>query len=114
MKRLVYTLLFACGLMLSNGLYAQSEAQDENKDYLIVVSNSKDKAANQEVLDKMKKDYQDAGMYYDSESGQYYVYIERYYKKTGADYAVWWHKKEKKGLPKVWAKAVPPGTNTKN
>lgn len=89
---------------------AQDESADDKKDYLIVVSNSRDKAANEKVLADVKSKFDEAGMYYDESTSQYYVYIERYYVKSGADYAVWWHMKENKDLPKVWAKAVPPGT----
>lgn len=104
-----YFLLVACFTFLSvAGISAQTETEAP-KDYLIVVSNSRDKAANEKVLADVKANFEDAGLYYDSETEQYYVYVERYYAKTGADYAVWWLKKEHKELPKVWAKPVPPG-----
>ena len=97
-------------MFFTNGLFAQTD-RSNNKDYLIIVSNSKDKA--ELILDKMKKEYEDAGMYYNNDSGQYYVFIERYYVESGADYAVWWHKKENRDLPKIWAKAVPLETGAK-
>ena len=89
---------------------APATAQETKSDYLIVVSNSRDKAANEKVLSDLKDEYKDAAMYYDSETRQYYVYVERYYSKTGADFAVYWLKKNRSNLPKVWAKAVPPGS----
>ncbi len=92
-----------------------AQAQDDNverKDYLIIVANSADKAANENTLASLKSKFKDAGMYYDASEKQYYVYIEKYYSKSGADYAVWWHKKENKYLPKVWAKPV--SVETKN
>ena len=109
MKRLTFIFLFMCSLSLFYTAQAQTE-EKENKDYLIVIANSKDQAACQKEFDKVKSDYEDAGILYDVETDQYYVYIERYYVKSGADYAVWWHKKENKDFLKVWAKAVPPGT----
>ncbi|GHE62280.1 hypothetical protein GCM10011340_16790 [Roseivirga thermotolerans] len=84
---------------------------DDKKNYLIVVANSADKAANEQVLEQMKKKFKDAGLHYDAKEKKYYVYIEKYYSKSGADYAVWWHKKENPDLPKVWAKAVPVETS---
>jgi len=101
-------LTFLIALMASPAL-AQTSEQTTKSDYLIVVSNSRDKAANEQVLADMKDKYKDAAMYYDSETRQYYVYIERYYSSTGADFAVYWLKKNRENLPKVWAKAVPPG-----
>ncbi len=109
MKRIIFALLFASGLIFSVPSKAQTETK-ERMDYLIVVSNSKDETASQKVFDQVKGNYQDAGIIYDLDTDQYIVYIERYYDKAGADYAVWWHKKEKKGLPKIYAKAVPAGT----
>ncbi len=111
MKTLTKALfLIACfSLFAVAGTPAQAQDTEDKQDYLIVVSNSRDKAANEKVLKDVKSKFEDAGMYYDDESKQYYVYVERYYAKTGADYAVWWLKKEHKELPKVWAKAVPPG-----
>ena len=90
-------------MFLTNGLFAQTD-RSNNKDYLIIVSNSKDKA--ELILDKMKKEYEDARMYYNNDSGQYYV-------ESGADYAVWWHKKENRDLPKIRAKAAPLETGAK-
>ena len=84
-------------------------AKEEPKDFLIVVSNSADKAENDKVLADVKKTFEDAGIYYEESSRQYYVYIERYYSKGGAEHAVWWLKKEHKELPKVWAKEVTAG-----
>lgn len=86
-----------------------AQATEEKKDFLIVVSNSTDKAANEKVLADIKDTFKDAGIYYDQDTRQYYVYVERYYSKSGADYAAWWIKKEHKELPKVWAKQVPAG-----
>lgn len=102
----------ACLLCFATATYAQDTSSSDKKDYIIVVANSKDKAANEKVLSDVKKKFKDAGIYFDDETKQYYVYVERYYVKSGADYAVWWLKKEHKDLPKVWAKAVPPGTNS--
>lgn len=103
--------LIACFALFSVATTsALAQTAEEKQDYLIVVSNSRDKAANEKVLADVKSKFDDAGMYYDADSKQYYVYVERYYAKTGAEYAVWWLKKEHKELPKVWAKAVPPGT----
>lgn len=104
--------LLACLFCLVSLTNAQDTPKTDKKDYIIVVSNSKDKAANEKVLEDVKKTFKDAGIYFDDETRQYYVYIERYYVKSGADYAVWWLKKEHKELPKVWAKAVPPGSNS--
>lgn len=109
MKRIINAafIVFFLGFM-SVQAQAQSTDQDvERIDYLIVVSNSSDKQANEKVLSDMKSKFKDAGMHYDASENQYYVYIEKYYSKSGADYAVWWHKKENKDLPKVWSKAVP-------
>lgn len=105
-KHLFLGLLVMCFAITS--AFAKEQTK-EKKDYLIVVSNSTDKAANEKVLADVKGDYEDAGLYYDSSTKQYYVYIERYYVKSGADYAVYWLKKNRPGLPKIWAKAVPPG-----
>ena len=102
----LFLILFLVGLAAP--AVAQSTEQDK-KDYLIVVSNSTNKAANEKVLADVKATFADAGLYYDAETKQYYVYVERYYSKSGADYAAWWIKKEHKDLPKVWAKEVPPG-----
>lgn len=88
---------------------AQSTTDESKKDYLIVVSNSTNKAANEKVLADVKDTFADAALYYDANTKQYYVYVERYYSKSGADYAAWWIKKEHKELPKVWAKEVPAG-----
>jgi hypothetical protein len=104
-----YFLLVACFTFLSVASTSAQTQSAEPKDYLIVVSNSRDKAANEKVLADVKANFEDAGMYYDDTTKQYYVYVERYYARDGADYAVWWLKKEHKELPKVWAKAVPPG-----
>ena len=106
MKKTFITVLM---LMTLSFISISAQAQDnvDRKDYLIVVANSADKAANESTLSDLKSKFKDAGMYYDSKEKQYYVYIEKYYSKSGADYAVWWHKKENKQLPKVWAKAVP-------
>jgi len=107
MKKTFITLMMLMALcVISVSAQAQSDNVDR-KDYLIVVANSSDKAANEKTLSDLKSKFKDAGMYYDSAEKQYYVYIEKYYSKSGADYAVWWHKKENKQLPKVWAKAVP-------
>lgn len=107
MKSTFVTLIMLMALcFISISVQAQSDNVDR-KDYLIVVANSSDKAANEKALSELKSKFTDAGMYYDSAEKQYYVYIEKYYSKSGADYAVWWHKKESKQLPKVWAKAVP-------
>lgn len=104
------TFVLLCSFMMISLMSLSVQAQDQQvdrKDYLIIVANSSDKAANEQALSNMKKKFKDAGMYYDATEKQYYVYIEKYYSKSGADYAVWWHKKENKDLPKVWAKAVP-------
>ncbi len=93
--------------LISFSAQAQSDDDVQRNDYLIIVANSADKADNEKVLADMKKQFKDAGLYYDESEKQYYVYIEKYYSKSGADYAVWWHKKENKDLPKVWAKTVP-------
>ncbi len=112
MKTLTKALfLIACFSFFSiAGTSVQAQEAEEKQDYLIVVSNSRSKADNEKVLNDVKSKFKDAGMYYDEDSKQYYVYVERYYAKTGAEYAVWWLKKEHKELPKVWAKAVPPGS----
>ena len=108
MKRVIVSFLIVCALSLV-GLQAQAQSDNdvERIDYLIVVSNSSDKADNEKILKEMQSKFKDAGMHYDESENQYYVYIEKYYSKSGADYAVWWHKKENKDLPKVWSKAVP-------
>lgn len=106
MKRIYLTLIVLVAIGFSTLAQAQTDNADRT-DYLIVVSNSSDKAANEKVLSEMKRRFKDAGMHYDDAEKQYYVYIEKYYSKSGADYAVWWHKKEHRMLPKVWAKAVP-------
>ena len=100
-------LLFLIGMATTPVMAQTSEA--EKNDYLIVVSNSRDKAANEKVLSEVKDKYKDAGLYYDADTKQYYVYVERYYSKSGADFAVYWLKKNRPNLPKVWAKLVPPG-----
>ncbi len=100
-------LLFLVGLTATPAMAQTDDA--EKSDYLIVISNSKDKAANEKVLSEVKGQFKDASLYYDSETKQYYVYVERYYSKSGADFAVYWLKKNRSSLPKVWAKAVPPG-----
>lgn len=112
MKKLVLSLfVMAAVCCVGSSLKAQSDNDVERIDYLVVVANSTNKAENEKVLDQMKKRFKDAGMHYDESSKQYYVYIEKYYSKSGVDYAVWWHKKENKDLPKVWAKPVPVETN---
>lgn len=89
---------------------AAQTSEAEKSDYLIVVSNSRDKAANEKVLSEVKDKYKDAALYYDADTRQYYVYVERYYSKSGADFAVYWLKKNRPNLPKVWAKVVPSGS----
>lgn len=107
MKKVYSTLIVLVALcFVSISVQAQTDDNVDRKDYLIVVANSSDKAANEKTLSDLKSKFKDAGMYYDSAEKQYYVYIEKYYSKSGADYAVWWHKKESMQLPKVWAKAV--------
>ena len=103
----LFLLFFMIGLAMP--AMAQSGGEESKKDYLIIVSNSRDKAANEKVLSDVKATFEEAGLYYDENTKQYYVYIERYYSKSGADYAAWWLKKEHKELPKVWAKEVPAG-----
>lgn len=76
------------------------------KNFIIVVGQYPAKASADDLLKKMKPDYKDAGVFYDEAEKKYYVYIEIYYSKSGADYAVWWMKKNRPTLPKVWAKAI--------
>lgn len=102
------TLLFILVGFVATSAMAHTQEAEKN-DYLIVVSNSRDKAANEKVLSEVKEKYEDASLYYDEDSKQYYVYIERYYSKSGAEFAVYWLKKNRPNLPKVWAKVVPPG-----
>jgi hypothetical protein len=109
MKRIINSafIVFFLGFMSIQAQAQSTDQEVERIDYLIVVANSSNKAENEQVLQKMKEKFKDAGMHYDASQNQYYVYIEKYYSKSGADYAVWWHKKENTDLPKVWAKAVP-------
>tara|TARA_R110001592_G_scaffold65885_8_gene202355 strand:- start:1561 stop:1896 length:336 start_codon:yes stop_codon:yes gene_type:complete len=74
--------------------------------FIIVVGQYPAKTNADDLLKKMKPDYKDAGIFYDDAEKKYYVYIETYYAKSGADYAVWWMKKNRPTLPKVWAKTI--------
>tara|TARA_A100000171_G_scaffold27682_1_gene25763 strand:+ start:73 stop:408 length:336 start_codon:yes stop_codon:yes gene_type:complete len=102
-------------LMLCFGLFAPFTvtATDVNpdeltvaKNFIIVVGQYPAKNNADDLLKKVKPDYKDAGIFYDDAEKKYYVYIETYYSKSGADYAVWWMKKNRPTLPKVWAKTI--------
>ena len=78
-----YFLLITClSFFMLFSAQAQTSETKEQYDYLIVVSNSRDKAANEKVLNDVKATFEDAGLYYDEETKQYYVYVERYYAKS--------------------------------
>lgn len=76
------------------------------KNFIIVVGQYPDKTKADDLFGKIKDDYKDAGIFYDESEKKYYVYIETYYSKSGADYAVWWMKKNRPALPKVWSKTI--------
>ncbi|MGW8123905.1 hypothetical protein ACV07N_14700 [Roseivirga echinicomitans] len=102
-------------LMLCIGLFApitinaadvQSAETTIAKNFIIVVGQYPAKTNADDLLKKMQSNYNDAGIYYDDVEKKYYVYIETYYSKSGADYAVWWMKKNRPALPIVWAKTI--------
>ncbi len=106
-----YVTLVLCLVFFSaEKLNAQVGQETERMDHIIVIANSTDKTANEQVLAETKKNFKEADIYYDEDSKQYYVYVERYYSKAGADYAVWWLKRNHPELSKVWSKAVKPGS----
>jgi hypothetical protein len=105
------TLLLLFTFCLIVNLQATERAVDPTKDlvaenFIIVVGQFSSESGTKELLTTMKKEFKDAGLFYDSNEKKYYVYIETYYAKTGADYAVWWLKKNRPSLPIVWSKTI--------
>ena len=111
MKRMT-TFLLSLAVMTAEALTMQANEPTVQEttvaeNYLIVVGTFNSESAGQDLLKEMKKNHKQAGIYKDPENNRYYVYIERYYSKHGAEYAVWWHKKNTSYLPKVWHKPIP-------
>ena len=105
------TLLLLFTFCLIVNLQATERAVDPTKDlvaenFIIVVGQFSSESSAKELLSRMKKEYKDAGVFYDESEKNHYVYIETYYAKSGADYAVWWLKKNRPSLPKVWSKTI--------
>lgn len=102
-------LMLCFGLFAPFAVSATDVKPDEvkvAKNFIIVVGQYPAKSNADDLLKKVKPDYKDAGIFYDDAEKKYYVYIETYYSKSGADYAVWWMKKNRPTLPKVWAKTI--------
>lgn len=108
MKKILM-LMLCFGLLAPFAVNAADVNPDEievAKNFIIVVGQYPAKSNADDLLKKVKPDYKDAGVFYDDVEKKYYVYIETYYSKSGADYAVWWMKKNRPTLPKVWAKTI--------
>jgi hypothetical protein len=97
------TLLLIFTFCLIVNLQATEKAADN---FIIVVGQFSNESSTKELLTTMEKEFKDAGVFYDANEKKHYVYIETYYAKTGADYAVWWLKKNRPSLPKVWSKTI--------
>ncbi|MFT7381169.1 MAG: hypothetical protein ACI9Z3_001053 [Roseivirga sp.] len=105
------TLLLIFTFCLIVNLQATEKAADTTNDivaenFIIVVGQFSNESSTKELLTTMEKEFKDAGVFYDANEKKHYVYIETYYAKTGADYAVWWLKKNRPSLPKVWSKTI--------
>ena len=105
----IFVLLFCLGVLAplsSQAVESTLNKVDEAENFIIVVGQYPEQTKAEELLGNMKEDYKDAGVFYDEKEKKYYVYVETYYSKSGADYAVWWMKKNRPALPKVWAKTI--------
>ena len=102
-------LLFTFCLMFQVQAFEQPNMATDNvvaENYIIVVGQFPSESSAKELLAQVKKEFMDAGVFYDEIEKKHYVYIETYYAKSGADYAVWWLKKNRPALPKVWSKTI--------
>tara|TARA_R110000822_G_scaffold164491_1_gene305020 strand:- start:178001 stop:178342 length:342 start_codon:yes stop_codon:yes gene_type:complete len=108
MKKILM-LMLCLGLispLATNAADGQPTETTVAENFIIVVGQYPAKSNADDLLKKMKPNYKDAGVFYDDAEKKYYVYIETYYSKSGADYAVWWMKKNRPTLPIVWAKTI--------
>lgn len=108
MKKSIFTLFALCMLFqLQATESTESSIKTEiAENYIIVVGQFPSESNAKELLSQVKKEFKDAGVFYDEVEKKHYVYIETYYAKSGADYAVWWLKKNRPSLPKVWSKTI--------
>jgi hypothetical protein len=106
-KTLLILLTFCFAIQLSASEKPLNDSKDNiAENFIIVVGQFSNESSAKDLLTKVKKEFKDAGVFYDEVEKNHYVYVETYYAKSGADYAVWWLKKNRPSLPKVWSKTI--------
>jgi hypothetical protein len=108
MKNIFVFLFTFCIMFQIQATEVATKNMEDNiaDNFIIVVGQFSSESSAKELLSNMKKEFKDAGVYFDEKENNHYVYVETYYAKTGADYAVWWLKKNRPTLPKVWSKVI--------